>query len=412
QKEVIIKERKTNLSFKSKIKLIKKHLSDPSQTQTNLARWLFNEENKIISQGCISTILANKENLLKIDNSNLSKKPSWIDNIDINLPLSEKLIKFKAKQLHKNIPNERDYEFKASTGWFQKFKKRFGIYRFRYHGESGSITDEMVQQELPKINSITRQYKLDDIYNMDESSLYYRPFANFTYGTTRKSGIKHPKKRCTIFYCTNSSGTDKMPIGIINTAKNPKCFRNKDISNMDFHYYQSKKGYMTRKIFKVWLKYFDRRATGRKVLLVLDNYSAHILNNVELNNLRLQNTRILYLPPNFTSRLQHLDAGVIAAFKKRYSEEYFKLLLFRLDNNIENPCSINLYDCIQISIKVWNIISSNTILNCFYHTKIESYNTIGPVTQTVQVYINMDNYYQSRLNISPINRQLTLQYII
>jgi hypothetical protein len=106
---------------------------------------------------------------------------SWIDNIDIDLPLSEKLIKFKAKELHKSIPDERDYEFNASSGWFQNFKKRFGIYRFRRYGESGSITDEMIQQELPKINSITRQYKLDDIYNMDESSLYYRPFVSFFY---------------------------------------------------------------------------------------------------------------------------------------------------------------------------------------------------------------------------------------
>jgi hypothetical protein len=203
-----------------------------------------------------------------------------------------------------------------------------------------------------------------------------------------------------------------MPIGIISTAKNPRCFKNKDISSMNFKYFQSKKGYMTKRIFKEWIKYFDRRAIGRKVLLVLDNYSAHILNNVELNKLQLENTRILYLPPNFTSRLQHLDAGVIAAFKKRYSEEYFKIVLSRLDCNVENPSSISLYDCIQISIDVWDIIGSNTIINCFYHTKIESYNTIGPVTQVVQVYINLDIYYQSRLNISPMNSQLTLQYII
>jgi hypothetical protein len=155
------------LSFKSKIKLIKKHLDDPSKTQKNLARWLFNEENKLVSQGCISAILADKEALLNIENSNLSKKRirlakfpilekqlvSWIDSIDVNLPLSEKLVKLKAKELHKNIPNERDFEFRASSGWLQKFKKRFGIYGFRSSGKSGSVTDEMIQQELSKTNS-------------------------------------------------------------------------------------------------------------------------------------------------------------------------------------------------------------------------------------------------------------------
>jgi len=35
-------------------------------------------------------------------------------------------------------------------------------------------------------------------------------------------------------------------------------------------------------------------------------------------NLTLSNVQVLFLPPNTTSRIQPMDAGIIAAFKKRY----------------------------------------------------------------------------------------------
>jgi hypothetical protein len=54
------------------------------------------------------------------------------------------------------------------------------------------------------------------------------------------------------------------------------------------------------------------RKAKRNVLVLLDNASVHD------TSLNLSNVEFLYLPPNTTSHLQPLDAGIIASFKKQY----------------------------------------------------------------------------------------------
>jgi hypothetical protein len=174
------------------------------------------------------------------------------------------------------------------------------------------------------------------------------------------------------------------------------CFRKNNIYKLNFQYFTSKKGWMTRDIFKIWLKYFDSRINNRKVLLILDNFQGHILSENELNLLSLKNTRLVFLPANTTSRLQPLDAGIIAAFKKQYFQKYLKLVLYNIYAKVKDPYKINLYNCILISIYIWdNLISNTTIKNCFRHTSIESKEFIGPITQTVDIYTKLDLYYQN-----------------
>lgn len=63
---------------------------------------------------------------------------------------------------------------------------------------------------------------------------------------------------------------------------------------------------MTTKLFEDWLKAFDEdmEKQHRKVLLLLDNCSAHEV------SCPLKAVRLMFLPPN-TSVLQPLDKGII-----------------------------------------------------------------------------------------------------
>jgi hypothetical protein len=62
---------------------------------------------------------------------------------------------------------------------------------------------------------------------------------------------------------------------------------------------------------------------GRKVILLLNNCSAHIKNaDLEKFNIQLRNTTLLYLPPNTTSKIQWCDAGIICTFKAYYRRRF------------------------------------------------------------------------------------------
>jgi hypothetical protein len=74
---------------------------------------------------------------------------------------------------------------------------------------------------------------------------------------------------------------------------------------------------------------------GRKVLLLMDNFSAHVAAFNELESMPLglgiKNTEVVFLPPNTTSKLQPLDQGIIASFKALYRRSWIRFMLEQHD---------------------------------------------------------------------------------
>lgn len=68
---------------------------------------------------------------------------------------------------------------------------------------------------------------------------------------------------------------------------------------------------MTRDLFEAWLLELADiiESQGRKVMLLLDNCSAHGVSP------KLTDVEFMFVPPNVTAGLQPLDATVIANFK-------------------------------------------------------------------------------------------------
>ena len=84
------------------------------------------------------------------------------------------------------------------------------------HWESGSADDseetEMLMKEIQNILSV---YERKDIYNMDETALYWKRAPNFTLATEQPEGIKQDKSRITAFMCGNADGSEKTPVWFI-----------------------------------------------------------------------------------------------------------------------------------------------------------------------------------------------------
>jgi len=168
----------------------------------------------------------------------------------------------------------------------------------------------------------------------------------------------------TVALCANANGTDKLKPLVIGKYLNPRCFKRINRNSLGVMYEANAKAWMTGRVFERWLKAFDQRITGRKVILLIDNAPSHAVNAVELRN-----TTIRFLPPNTTSRIQPMDAGIIMSFKRHYRSQFVKWLLEQYESRT-NQKNLDVLTAILFIVNAWNNVTSMTIFNCFRHTKL------------------------------------------
>ena len=106
---------------------------------------------------------------------------------------------------------------------------------------------------------------------------------------------------------------EKLKPLIIGKSRQPRCFRGIDPAALPVDYKFNKKAWMNTLIFENWVKSVDRkmRRQGRKILLFVDNAPSH-------PKLRLDNIKLVFLPPNTTSKIQPMDQGIIQAMKLKF----------------------------------------------------------------------------------------------
>ena len=181
--------------------------------------------------------------------------------------------------------------------------------------------DEQMQILQAKIS----QYDHDDIYNMDETGLFYNLAPDTTIASQQIEGLfyhlslsnflgaKKDKTRLTIGFTINATGTDRWEPLYIGHAGKPHCFKKKTGSELGFFYLYNTKAWMMGSFFELYLRRFNsyiRHTKMWKVLLIIDNAPSHIYDHLDLAFLEVHS-----LPPNTTSKLQPLDAGIISSFK-------------------------------------------------------------------------------------------------
>jgi hypothetical protein len=73
-------------------------------------------------------------------------------------------------------------DFKASNGWFAKFKDRFQLGRYAMSGDKLDADKESVQPFIEKLRTIIADggYELHHIYNVDETGLMYKQQPKYT----------------------------------------------------------------------------------------------------------------------------------------------------------------------------------------------------------------------------------------
>lgn len=137
----------------------------------------------------------------------------------------------KAIDLHKKLQAARGArggpmeEFNASTGWLWRFCKRHNIRQLSMQGEKLSSDRPAADHFIPDFQEFVHDndYCLDQVFNCDETGLYYKLLPKKTLAAhfeKSADGRKTQKERVTISACSNVTGTIKLPLLFIGKAKN------------------------------------------------------------------------------------------------------------------------------------------------------------------------------------------------
>lgn len=123
-------------------------------------------------------------------------------------------------------PDDRR-KFIASRGWYHRFSKRHNLVCVNLHGEgldaaAVAQTPECMDR-MAMIRDLCNEFEPRNIYNMDETGLYYRLVPNkAVVSRTHKHSVRGRKKdkaRVTIVVCINATGDHVITPTMIGTAK-------------------------------------------------------------------------------------------------------------------------------------------------------------------------------------------------
>ncbi|XP_042229139.1 uncharacterized protein LOC121871081 isoform X2 [Homarus americanus] len=241
-------------------------------------------------------------------------------------------IRDQARVLYAAVARKKNMKspppFNASVGWLHKFKARSGTKYAKYQGEVSSA-DFVAADSFPKIaNQIIQEggYTLDQIFNCDETGLFWKKSPKSTFISKKEKqakGVKMAKDRFSVLLTCNASGDCLMKPLVIYKYKRPRAYKGCDMSKLNVYWEKTNKGYMSMELSKKWFddcfikdakEYCRKKNVAFKVVLFLDNAPSHARFLVG----RHPSIEVVFLPPNTASKIQPLDQEIIANAKLLY----------------------------------------------------------------------------------------------
>ena len=150
--------------------------------------------------------------------------------------------------------------------------------QLRICGESGDVQGETVQYWKERLPEIVQGYRSEDVWNMDESGIFWRALPDRGFGQKSKSckGGKKSKQRITVAFFVSASGHKEKPV-VIWTSENPRCLQRFNKLCLPVSYYSQPKAWMTGEILDDILSKLNRRltTTNRNILLLMDKAGCH-----------------------------------------------------------------------------------------------------------------------------------------
>ena len=147
-----------------------------------------------------------------------------------------------------------------------------------------------------------------DIYNGDETALFYKslPHRTYCFDGDKPAGSAKRKDRLTLLIITNMDGSDHRKLSVIGKSKT--------------HQTPSIHHQIMTKLNN------EMRLSNHHIQYVYDDASTHQVREYS-------HIKFLMLPPNATSIMQPLDQGIILSAKRRYTKKLAERYLACVENN-------------------------------------------------------------------------------
>ncbi|KAJ5102472.1 hypothetical protein N7532_003001, partial [Penicillium argentinense] len=282
--------------------------TQPTPSQRVCVEWFRSQFGRLIDRATVSKILSSKYQHLDIGPASLNMRSSTS-----HWPILDQAL-FEWQQRH------QDAGFPI-TGPLLRLKAI----------EYWRKTPEYAERPVPLFSDgwLIRQYQPEDIYNMDETGLYWRRMPNGGLSTDGYAGQKRDKARVTIVVLTNSTGSDRLRAFYKNIGKQ------------------------------------------RRVLLLLDNFSAPLCALEDAPP--PSNIKVVFFPANATSVYQPLNQGIIQNLKHHYRRKWMIWMINILDQNLDPKKKMSLNYTLRWLTQAWrNDVLDQTIQNCFIKSTIVS----------------------------------------
>lgn len=243
-----------------------------------------------------------------------------------HVPVSGAILETRTKRIAREQGIE---DFKGSRLFVHNWAKRNCLRNFERWEQGGSADTEGVAERISEIRAELAAYPAEQVYNMDETGLFYRCILNRSYvesGRRRHArGTKamKAKDRVTFVLVCNAMGSRYIPVSMNGKAKQPLCFKPPRCM-CPLPYFSPQSVWMDADIFKSWFEMVLIPAvparTTLAVALLSDNCGAH-------DDLESEQVKFIALPPNCTSVYQPLDMGIIACMKRQYKRQLLDMVV-------------------------------------------------------------------------------------
>jgi hypothetical protein len=166
----------------------------------DICLWAESEFGQLLSVSTISRILDNCDKFLSlsVEDSYIKRTRThscpelenqllnWvIQKQASNAALSSETIISKAKML---AEGNEEIKIHFSYGWLRGFMKRHHLKCYFRHGEAADADNAAIEAQLPGLRDLISQYLPADVFNMDETGLFYRMSPNRTIAAGPVSG--------------------------------------------------------------------------------------------------------------------------------------------------------------------------------------------------------------------------------
>ncbi|XP_056406900.1 tigger transposable element-derived protein 1-like [Hyla sarda] len=286
-------------------------------------------------------------------------------------------LKAKAESSGDTAGANRYKTFRASKGWFNRFRQRCEV----------RSAAQILNQQAADFFKLEFQCLVEDegylpqqVFNCAETGLFWKKMPKRTFITREEVGVpghKPMKDRLTLLVGANASGDFKLKPMLVYHTDTPRVFEEKKVikDNLGVFWRCNKKAWVTGHVFYEWatevfcplvMSYLERNQLPLKALLLVDSAPGHDPALAE-SLAQFGFITVKFLPPNTTPLLQPMDQEVISTFKKLYTKKMFAECseATEADKNLTLKefwkTQFTILDGVRLIVSAWNDVPTRVL---------------------------------------------------